>query len=178
MLKRYMLLLGISMLALSLVLPAAAADGDSMEVTFMEQNGSGMSGTATLVEQGGQTTVTVNLSGAPTDVEQPAHIHPGTCQNLDPKPQYPLNSVVNGQSQTTVDVTIDSLLASPHAINVHKSAEEVSVYVACADLVASGGAQMVPNTGGAADGGSVYLLVAGLGIVALGAGLFMYRRFV
>lgn len=74
----------------------------------------------------------------------PAHIHQGTCANLDPNPQYPLNNVTAAApdapfgavevSNTTVDVTLDELLASPHAINVHRSAEDIQTYIACGDI--------------------------------------------
>ncbi|HVL26105.1 MAG TPA: hypothetical protein VM450_18575 [Thermomicrobiales bacterium] len=70
----------------------------------------------------------------------PSHIHKGTCAELDPNPAYPLNDVTQigdgavASSTTTVDVSLDDLLASPYAINVHKSAEDISTYVACGDL--------------------------------------------
>lgn len=176
MFKSLGLLFGAALLAISLVSVAAAADGDTLEVPFVEQNGSGISGTATLVEQAGKTTVTVALTGASTTVEQPAHIHVGTCATLNPVPTYPLNNVVQGHSETVVDASIDSLLASPFAINVHKSSEEISVYVACADLVASTSGQIMPNTGGPDTGTPVLIPLAGAGMIVLGAGLLVYRR--
>ncbi len=171
------LLLGAALLALVFVSPAAAADGDQLEVPFVAQNDSGISGTATLVEQGGKTTVTIDLTGASASVEQPSHIHAGTCADLDPAPTYPLNNVVKGHSETVVDATLATLLASPFAINVHKSAEEITTYVACADIVASASGQVLPNTGGGHDSGTLPLApIAGLALIALGGGLFVLRR--
>ncbi len=37
-------------------------------------------------------------------------------------------------SVTTVDVSLDDILAAEHAINVHESAENIQNYVACGDL--------------------------------------------
>src|SRR5438067_9399567 len=84
------------------VVSAAGIYAQPIPVTIPlnEQNGSGESGTATLTDMGnGQTQVVLKLSNAPT-VAQPAHIHKGTCANLDPTPLYPLTSVTNGQSDT------------------------------------------------------------------------------
>jgi hypothetical protein len=99
-----------------------------------EQNGSGQNGTVTLEEQSdGQTTVTISLDN-PSATAEPAHIHVGSC----PTPgavKYPLTDVVNGQSITTIATTIDDLEAEGDlAVNVHKSANETSVYVSCGDL--------------------------------------------
>jgi plastocyanin len=87
----------------------------------------------------------------------PAHIHDGSCQTLGDV-LFPLSDVVpNGAVQdgtldttsgtvgmeagapvaistTTVDVTIAELLASPHAINIHKSNDEIGTYVACGNI--------------------------------------------
>ena len=86
----------------------------------------------------------------------PAHIHEGTCDDLDPNPAYPLNDVsdefladdeatvgdeVGGEptqevegSTTTVEVSLDDLVGEDYAINVHKSAEEADVYIACGNI--------------------------------------------
>jgi hypothetical protein len=176
-LKRLSVAFGAAILALGLITPAFAADGDTLNVTFAAQNDSGLSGTATLMEQGGQTMVMIALDGAEDGVEMPSHIHVGTCDNLDPAPTYPLNNVVDGKSDTTVDVDIATLLASPFAINVHKSAEEITTYVACANLVTStGGGEVMPNTGSPSDGTSPLLPIAGAGLIVLGAGLTLLRR--
>lgn len=36
---------------------------------------------------------------------------------------------------TEVDLALEDILAAPHAINVHESAENIAVYVACGDIV-------------------------------------------
>ncbi|HEV2642870.1 MAG TPA: hypothetical protein VGT98_09195, partial [Candidatus Elarobacter sp.] len=68
---------------------------------------------------------------------QPAHIHKGTCEKLDPKPTYPLKSAHDGQSETVIEgVTLAQLQKAPYAINVHKSTKEIPVYVSCGNLAA------------------------------------------
>ena len=87
----------------------------------------------------------------------PAHIHTGSCAELDPNPAFPLNSVslprgdndevvdagdIRGaltvqpveSSESTAEVSLDDLLSSSHAINVHESAENIQTYIACGDI--------------------------------------------
>lgn len=86
----------------------------------------------------------------------PAHIHDGSCEELGDV-AYPLEDVggealsgtpgatpasaeeglpgdVIAKSRTTVDASLDDLLAGDYAVNVHKSAEEVDVYIACGNV--------------------------------------------
>lgn len=86
----------------------------------------------------------------------PAHIHSGTCGAGLGDVVYPLSNVsvtalVNGTpmagatggatdaipvaiSGTTVPTTLADLLASPYAINVHESAENIGNYIACGNI--------------------------------------------
>ena len=109
-------------------------DGSGIAVVLTAQNNSGQSGIATLQESNGQTTVTIQLDNVGTGVPQPAHIHTGAC----PVPgavTYPLSNVVDGASQTVLDVDLTTLQSElPLAVNVHKSAAEAQVYVSCGDL--------------------------------------------
>lgn len=103
-------------------------------VSLTTQNNSGQEGTATLKDVEGKTLVTIKLAGAPKGSSEPAHIHTGSC----PEPgavKYPLTNVVDGNSETTLDVSMKDLMANPAlAINVHKSAAEIKTYVACGNL--------------------------------------------
>lgn len=89
-------------------------------------------------------------------VAMPSHIHNGTCATLDPNPLYPLADLVfpsdsgeamaspvaagsataipSAHSTTIVEASLADILAAEHAINVHKSAVEAGVYVACGDI--------------------------------------------
>ncbi|MEA2525250.1 MAG: hypothetical protein QOF73_2477 [Thermomicrobiales bacterium] len=120
--------------------PSAPADEGSPEaanevtVTLDELNASGVSGTATLTAVGdNQTKVSIDVTGATGD--HPAHIHTGTCDDLNPNPLFPLENVdANGKSETTVDVGMAELTGGGFAINLHKSQQEIGVYTACGNI--------------------------------------------
>jgi hypothetical protein len=130
---------------------AASDGGRTITVELATQNDSGESGTATLTEQGSQTAVVLALENLAAEAAQPAHIHKGTCAELDPVPTYPLTNVVDGASETTVDVPLEELEAGRFAINVHKSEAEADVYVACGDL-----GEAPAEDGGGSGGGYGY----------------------
>jgi hypothetical protein len=87
----------------------------------------------------------------------PVHIHDGTCATLGGI-AFPLNNLthegtmstpmagmaatpvvgageeVESQSSTTIDATLDDLLAESYAINAHESVQKIEVYIACGDI--------------------------------------------
>lgn len=90
-------------------------------------------------------------------VTHPAHVHVGSCAELDPNPAFPLNNVgprtdddgnmpepdqIKGSlsanpvmiSETEIDVNLDDLLETAHAINVHESDQNMGTYIACGDI--------------------------------------------
>ena len=114
---------------------AKKSGAESMTVRIGAQNKSGESGTARLTAQGAdKTRVEISLKGAPKGVEQPAHIHEGSCAKLDPKPKHGLENVVDGKSSTVVPAGLADLRKGNLAINVHKSKEDIKTYVACGDI--------------------------------------------
>jgi hypothetical protein len=114
---------------------SASAATSSLTVNLSAQNGSGENGTATLTQTGSDVTVVIKLTGAPATTPQPAHIHDGTCGPSLKGVAYPLTSLVNGSSTTTVKgLTIDKLLGGTYAINVHESAADIGKYVACGNI--------------------------------------------
>src|SRR5688500_14262459 len=90
----------------------------------------------------------------------PAHIHAGTCAELDPNPAAPLTSVAprgfsvednefsedledaRGAlstspvevSESTAEIGFDEVLETGHAINVHESEQNIDNYIACGDI--------------------------------------------
>jgi len=130
------------------------------------------------------------MGGAmPMDHNHPVHIHKGTCATLGPTPAFPLNAVTNGQSDTTVPVALNALLASSYAINLHESPAAITTYTACGDITTltagragstmggSGsmtGAAGLPATGNGAERvvGSVLLLTA---LLLTSLGLLLMR---
>jgi len=115
-------------------LGAAESTAGSKVFAIAAENGSGENGTVSLTPRGATTIVTIALTGAPASTPQPAHVHVGPCNKLDPAPKIPLQSVVDGVSVTTLDTPIDKLTAGTLAVNVHKSGDDIKTYVACGDL--------------------------------------------
>lgn len=111
--------------------PTEPSMQSKVTIQLAAENGSGQSGTATLEEANGKTTVTVDITGEPSGASQPDHIHIGACPGVGAV-KYPLNPVVSGKSITVLDVTLAQLKTQlPLALNVHKSASQANVYVAC-----------------------------------------------
>jgi hypothetical protein len=141
-------------LLLALIAPVGAsvsAQSGSVTVTVNQLNASGVSGQAVLTPSGNQTVVDMTLSGPGITGNHPTHIHTGTCDNFDPNPLYPLETVVlqsltqAGKSVTTVNVPLADLQASDYVILVHKSPEELTTYFSCGEI---------PKVAGAASGGT------------------------
>ena len=136
-------------LALALLAGCGSDNGggsSSATIDLEEQNGSGESGTATLTADGEKTTVVISLDGAPSGTPQPAHIHKGSCADLDPTPAYGLTNVVDGKSSTEVDEPLDELRDEDYAINVHRSGTDLKTYVACGNVGSGGGSETNTET--------------------------------
>lgn len=105
-----------------------------LTVVLSENSNSGENGTATIKELDGKTVVSVELTGQPEGTIQPMHIHKGSCPGVGDV-LYPLTNAVMGKSETTLEVTMDALLAQkPIAINVHKSTTQPKIYFSCGDI--------------------------------------------
>jgi plastocyanin len=86
--------------------------------------------------------------GQGADAPHPAHIHSGTCDNLGDivAPLGDVTELTAGESfgaqtailvkesETDVPLPLGDILAAPHAINVHESAEAIQNYIACGDI--------------------------------------------
>src|ERR671910_3146157 len=86
--------------------------------------------------------------GQEVDAPHPAHIHSGTCDNLGDivAPLGDVTELTAGESfgaqtailvkesETDVPLPLGDILAAPHAINVHESAEAIQNYIACGDI--------------------------------------------
>jgi plastocyanin len=85
---------------------------------------------------------------AERDAPHPAHIHSGSCADLGDI-VYPLDDVALAtageafgaadaipveESETEIDASLSSMLAAPHAINIHQSADAIQIYIACGDI--------------------------------------------
>jgi len=126
-----------------------------------------------------QTQVVIDIEPGPAGVEQSAHIHAGSCPNVA-EVVYPLINVVNGTSTTVVNATLASLRTGNFAINVHKSGDEIGVYVACGAIPAAAAPAAQPATGGPPptdEGGFAWWYVpVATGALALLGGVLVLRR--
>jgi hypothetical protein len=116
------------------ITPAAAQDETPVVIDLVERNSSGVNGTATLTPDGDQTTVRIEVEGPVGN--NPVNIMTGTCNEFDANPVYSLSSVdSNGVSESTVDASLDDLLAEPHVINIHASPTNLGTIFACGEIL-------------------------------------------
>lgn len=105
-----------------------------LSASLFEQGGSGQNGTVTLAESEEGTVVVVKVENGQAGVSQPAHFHRGSCDQLGGI-VISLNPVVDGFSETQLNISAaDFAKELPLPVNVHKSEEQLAVYVACGEL--------------------------------------------
>ncbi len=168
----------------------SAKEGDTVTVTMGAGRDASQTGTATLTDQGSQTQVVLNIQSGPAGVEQPVHIHSGSCPGVGAV-AFPLTNVVNGTSTTVVDATLDSLRTGGYSINAHQDGTQagLGVYVSCGVIPAAtqttpapaASPAAAPASGGpppSSDGsfGWWYLLLA-VGALALVSGGVLALKF-
>lgn len=102
-------------------------------ISLRTLNDSGVSGTVSFSDVRDRTGVEIKVDpgGNP---DMPAHIHPGTCENLTPQPKFPLENIQNGVSRTVVPASMKDLFAGNLAVNIHKSNDDLKSYTACVDI--------------------------------------------
>ena len=99
------------------------------EIALSSLSNTGASGTAILEEQNGYVRVTISTTGTQLPEVQTAAIYSGSCTDLG-EIKFPLTSVENGTSTTTLAVSMTSLKGmGPLALQIEKSA--------CGDLPTS-----------------------------------------
>ena len=177
----------------ALIAGSAWAQGsDSQTLELTPSRDSGVSGTATLTEVGGQVQVQLNVQGLPeAGVEHINHIHTdATCADdragQGGPVEFPLEDVVAqgnaGSGTTTLDTTLSELFdGTERYVNFHaeNTGEGVPPGIACADLLASTGMQggeqtmmestaPLPQSGGASPSALLpaAALILGSGILA------------
>lgn len=112
-----------------------AMSGRLLNINMGALNGSKQDGAASAGDKNGGVQVSIHVYNEPKGASEPAHIHKGTCKNIDPAPWKMLSNVVNGTSQTMVPgISVAELKKGHYAINVHKSTSDLKTYVSCGDL--------------------------------------------
>lgn len=110
--------------------PSLAPSKSGFSIIIEEQNFSGQNGIVTFEPLDSQTIVKIKSIGYPEEISQPAHIHLGTC-GTPGEIKYPLVSLKNGESETTISIDIENFRKSSLILNLHKSNEEINTYVSC-----------------------------------------------
>ena len=96
--------------------------------------GSGEYGTVALKPVGEQTAVEVHVVNVPRGQIQTVHIHRGTCAKVAWPITYPLSPLIDGASESIIDVPLDTILASPAVVHVHRSYQSEHRSLSCANL--------------------------------------------
>lgn len=95
-------------------------EGSQVRVVLTEQNGSGVSGTASLSRDDMGTEVEVEVDGSSATQ---ASIHAGTCDDLDPTPVEVLSGMQEGKASMQIDTSVQVLTADPHSIVVGEASQ-------------------------------------------------------
>jgi hypothetical protein len=116
--------------------PTPKVTNTKITVNLTGVNNTAIKGTATLEEKNSKVIVTLRVSDPTASaIVRPAHIHKGTCPNPGTI-VYPLTSISGGASVTTLNTTLRQLkLQGPLAVNIHQSAQNIKVNVACGDIL-------------------------------------------
>lgn len=110
---------------------------DAMQVSLSEKNNSGETGKVTLKEINDKVYLEVVLTGMVTKEPQPAYVYEGSC-NKPGAQLYSLSPVINGKTANYLKGSLaDFKKQFPVAIRVHKSTQDISNDVVCAELTKS-----------------------------------------
>lgn len=106
-----------------------------IEVPLAAQNESGVSGTATFTDLGnGKTRVVIAATDVADAPPRPAHVHAGSCADLDPAPAWGLLNVTDGASETVLATPLQEMVDGDFAVNVHQSVDNLDAYIACGNI--------------------------------------------
>jgi hypothetical protein len=122
--------------------PAPPANAKTYQIgsaTGVGPSRTGQHGTITMWAVGQQTRVVLNIVGEPEGAIEPAHIHKGNCTHPGAV-VWPLTDVVAGHSNTLVNAPMDKVNVMGDSVNIHKSAAQLNVYMACGNVGTSMGA--------------------------------------
>jgi hypothetical protein len=105
-----------------------AVEADTADLE--EQNDSGIDGEVTIVEDGDQVTVTVEVSDPSAG---PVHLYEGSCDDLAASPAAESITEIDGATGATLPVTPDQLDEDDYAVVVHVSDSDPTP-AACATI--------------------------------------------
>jgi len=104
------------------------------QATFKALNNSNITGETTFKEVNGLVYIAVNLTGASDNVQYPAYVYKGTCQDTN-QPKYSLSPVVNGKTENYINKTMAEIKKEfPLSVKVLKDQNPSDGFVSCAQL--------------------------------------------
>jgi hypothetical protein len=117
--------------------PLPTMDDVVVTTALMPLEGSGVIGTVEIDGTGAQPVVTVTLTGA-TEGTLQGHIHGGTCADrtgaIMPLEPVEADASGSGQSTTTVDIPLATLMDGRHIVVYHEAGGSPGASVACAEI--------------------------------------------
>lgn len=118
------------------------AQGSEITVKLVDWSETGVTGTAVLTDQGNTSRVVVSIDGPGVVGGHELHIHNGTCGNPGTA-TYTLNPIdANGNSTSTINLSVAQLTRGNYFINVHPDEENWDAWMVCGNITAA------PSTGG------------------------------
>lgn len=119
---------------------AGAADAGTTEVTLAPVGGSGVSGGATLSEQGERVQVTVRLSGLRPNGTHAGHVHEGTCDSpgavVAPLLDVSADASGSGTSTSLVAAPVSTVMDGRHVVVYHEAGESPGAPAVCGAIPA------------------------------------------
>ncbi len=119
--------------------PGAGA-GMGSTIAMQPVGGSGISGEATLTENGQQTQVMVRIMGSTDNSTHQGHIHQGTCASpgsvVVPLQPITTDGQGGGTSTSTVDVPIHTAANGQHIVVYHETGGTPGAPVVCGEIPA------------------------------------------
>jgi hypothetical protein len=123
--------------------PSPTPAQDDIEFNLDDIDNSGYTGEVRMETVGNQTRVIIEIDDDADDRQttRPAAIYAGTCDDFDngnqqqnQQPVFPLEDVVNGRSETTLNAGLQQILDRDHVVVVSESRQQMDRFVACGDI--------------------------------------------
>lgn len=111
--------------------------GRHITIQIRDVTNSGVTGKATLRENGAVTTVNIRLNGDAS--AYPTHLHEGSCDDFEAMPGAPLaDSVPGTTSRTVVEMSLNDLLSGSWVVNIHHPDEHLGSLLDPSSVIACG----------------------------------------
>lgn len=113
--------------------------GEDWKANLTSATNPNISGSANARVIAGETSVTIALTGAPSGVAMPWHIHEGGCGSGgaivgNPAAYPPITVGTDGRATGAAEINVQLDEAKSYHVNVHQSAAAMGTIIACGDL--------------------------------------------